>query len=98
MKKSELIKKIEALEKLFNRVEVLESMQENDRNNIKKIKDDIFSKGTVFLSCPDHLESGVPTHKKIEKILEHLGIEIYETASEIKVRSTKPRKKKGKKK
>lgn len=98
MKKSELLKRIEALENLPTKVELLESMQENDRNKIEKIKDDIFRKGEGGMCDNLYYERGIPTYTKIKKILEHLGIEIYETTSKIKVRSTKPRKKGGKKK
>lgn len=95
MKKSELIKRIEALE--AKQKEIKESIQ-FIKDDAKKIKDDLFSKGTGFFRWAGYFKSDISTYKKIEKILEYLGIEIYEKASEIKVRSTyKPKKKKEKK-
>ena len=65
---------------------------------IQNIKDNIFRKGTGPIFDKFYYEGDVSTYIKIKKILEYLGIEIYETSSEIKVRSAyKPKKKKEKK-
>lgn len=87
MKKSELLKRIEALE----------SGQKAIKEDVQKLDDDVFYRGSITYwwgAVPKRLH----TKTKIEKILEYLGIEIYETSSEIKVRSTKLKKKKGKNK
>ncbi len=94
MKKSELLEKIKTL---TERVELLESMQKNDRNRIKEIKEDVLQPRILWFE-KSYRQNDIPTYTKIKKILEHLGIEIYETESEIKVRSTKVKKKKKKSK
>lgn len=86
MKKSELLKRIEALE----------SMQEKDREKIGKIREDVFHGYQDFFGEVAYSNT-IPTYQRIKKIMEHLGLEIYETTSEIKVRSVKAKKKKRKK-
>lgn len=83
---------------LFKRIKELESRQKTIGLEIQNIKDNIFRKGTGPIFDRFYYEREIPTYTKIKKILEHLGIEIYEKASEIKVKSIVKPKKKGKKK